>query len=69
MQRALYKLDKLYLELYVYKYTKIVKSEAISVKENRDENIRGFGEKKGKGDVLYNYYYYCEIKYNLKNKK
>lgn len=69
MQGALYKLDTLYLEIHVYKYTKIVKSEAINVKESRDEYIRGFGEKKGKGDMLYNYYYW-EIKYyNLKNKK
>lgn len=69
MQGALYKLDKLYLEIYVYKYTKIVKSEAISVKESRDEDIRGFGEKKREEKMLYNYYY-CEIKYyNLKNKK
>lgn len=46
MQGALYKLDKLYSEVYVYKCTKTVKSEAISVKENRDKYIRGFGEKK-----------------------
>lgn len=44
--RTLYKLDKLYFEIYVYKYAKIVKSEAINVKESRDEYRRGFKEKK-----------------------
>lgn len=46
MQGTLYKLDKLYLEIYVYQYTKIVKREAINVKESRNENMRGF-ERKG----------------------